>query len=70
MEDSPRPVRHAGHATARVAECVLSQSQDVPKCTFALPIHVSFAAPASASHFSIATLQSASFAVAQASLES
>ena len=32
------------------------QTQDLPYCTFALPMHASFVAPASASHFSIATL--------------
>ena len=38
----------------------LHRSQDLPYCTFALPTHESFAGPASASHFSIATLYSAS----------
>ena len=36
------------------------RSQDLPYCTFALLTHASFAGPASASHFSIATLYSAS----------
>ena len=34
----------------------LHRSQDLPYCTFALLTHVFFAGPASASHFSIATL--------------
>ena len=38
----------------------LLRSQDLPYCDFALLTHASFAGPASASHFSIATLYSAS----------
>ena len=34
----------------------LPRPQDLPNCTFALLTHASLAAPASASHFSIATL--------------
>ena len=41
---------------ARAARAASHRSQDLPYRTFALPMHVSLAAPASASHFSIATL--------------
>lgn len=56
---SPRPLCPIRRAAQERAAGALDRSYDFPYCTLAPLTHASLAVPASASHFSIATLYSA-----------